>query len=42
LRDLLAEGIDSSQVKRDADRAKADAAAHRIGAVARQWWKQTM
>jgi hypothetical protein len=40
-RELLAEGIDPSQAKRDASRAKADAATHTFEAVARQWLQKT-
>jgi integrase len=40
-RELLADGVDPGQAKRDDKRAKADAAAHTFETVARQWLKKT-
>jgi integrase len=40
-RELLADGVDPGQAKRDDQRAKADAAAQTFGMVARQWLTKT-
>lgn len=41
-RELLADGIDPGQAKREEKQSKADAAAHTFEAVARQWLKKTV